>query len=145
MSKSREMTPYLPDNLEAGTLPVLPILSVGRGIDFINEVGMEELCYRSHTAASACRELLGNMKGVDIYPSFGNIVLFNVQNAPSVETEGLLGDMGIGVRGGFHCAPLMHSELLHTPDGAVRASFGAFNTVKDANMLKKCLEKIKKF
>lgn len=144
MSQSREMPPFLPERLEAGTLAVVPIISMGAGIDFVTSVGIDELRYRSHIAAAYCRELLGNIRGVDIYPSFNSIVLFNIQNAQSFELENHLDSCGIALRSGFHCAPLAHKYLNTPPHGALRASFGPFNTKKDALRLAECVKKFSK-
>ena len=144
MSKNRQMPPYLPERLEAGTLPCLPIITLGAGIDFINLVGLSEINYRTYTCAARCRELLKNIKGVNVYSSFGSIVLFNVQNIQSDEAASYLNDCGIALRSGLHCAPLAHEFLSTQPDGALRASFGAFNSPRDADKLAGCLQKIKK-
>ena len=145
MSQSREMPPYLPERIEAGTLATVPIISMGAGVDFVKSVGTDEIYYRAFTCAGYLRERLFEIKGLDIYPSFGSIVLFNVQNAQSDSVSQALDDCNIAVRSGFHCAPCIH-EYLNTGDyGAVRVSFGAFNSIRDCECLLKCVKKIKNF
>ncbi|MBE6688658.1 MAG: aminotransferase class V-fold PLP-dependent enzyme [Ruminococcaceae bacterium] len=137
MSQSREMPPYLPERLEAGTLATLPIVSMCAGAEFVDTVGTDELYYRSYTPAQYLREMLMNMRKVKVYPCYGSIVLFNVQNAQSFEVEKLFDDGNIAVRSGFHCAPLTHEHILTGENGAVRASFGAFNSPRDAECVVK--------
>lgn len=145
MSKSKTMPPFLPEKLEVGTIATVPVITMGAGIDYINAVGIEELNYRTMQCSRVATQALGNMKGVNIYSGFGSIVLFNVQNVQCDRVSELLNEEKIAVRSGIHCAPLTHELLKTGEDGAVRASFGAFNTPSDAERLIKCIEKIKKF
>lgn len=145
MSQSPEMPPYLPERLEAGTISTVPIITMGAGVDFVKSVGTQELYYHAFTCAGYLRELLMEIKDVNVYPSFGSIVLFNVQNAQSDRVSQELDDCNIAVRSGFHCAPCIHEYLNTGEYGAVRASFGAFNTPRDAEYLVKCIKKIKIF
>lgn len=145
MSKSRTMPPFLPEKLEVGTLATVPVITMRAGMDYINAVGIDELNYRTMRCARVAVQALGNMKGVNLYSGFSSIVLFNVQNAQCDRVAELLNGENIAVRSGIHCAPLAHELLKTGEDGAVRASFGAFNTVSDAEKLIKSVEKIKKF
>ena len=45
--------------------------------------------------------------------------------------DALARDYGIATRAGAHCAPLLHRALGTQDQGAVRFSFGYFNTVKE--------------
>lgn len=138
-SADADMPPDLPERIEAGTLPLAAILSMGAGIDYINQIGMEELCYRSSVCASAAREYLGNTAGITLYPTKGSIVLFNLEGKDSGETADLLDRCGIATRSGLHCAPLCHEMLGTLSVGAVRASFGPFNRRSDSAALCKSL------
>ena len=55
---------------------------------------------------------------------------------------GLFSDMGIALRSGLHCAPLAHRTLKTPPSGAVRVSFGWFNTHADVLRFYRTLRQI---
>ncbi len=67
-------------------------------------------------------------------PSAG-IVSFNLNKYDSTYTASKLNEHNIAVRGGIHCAPLMHRALGTERQGAVRVSFGAESTKKDMQAL----------
>ena len=53
---------------------------------------------------------------------------FTVKDMDCESVGVALGDMGIAVRCGFHCAPMAHQTVGTLETGTVRASFSAFNT-----------------
>ena len=55
----------------------------------------------------------------------------------------MLGDKGICTRGGFHCSALGHKSLGTVETGAVRASFGIFNSSSDIDRLISAVKEIK--
>ena len=64
----------------------------------------------------------------------GTDVTLNIGDMDSGEVSDILmEDFGIAVRSGAHCAPRMHEALGTTAQGAVRFSFGYFNTEADAD------------
>ena len=76
--------------------------------------------------------------GVTVYGAFDGrrapIVTLNIGDMDSGEVSDILmEDFGIAVRSGAHCAPRMHEALGTTAQGAVRFSFGYFNTEADAD------------
>ena len=71
------------------------------------------------------------MPNVTIYGEGATgITAFNIGDVPSDEVASQLGE-DIIVRAGYHCAPLAHKALGTQDRGAVRISFGYFNTVRD--------------
>ncbi|MBR1624160.1 MAG: aminotransferase class V-fold PLP-dependent enzyme, partial [Clostridia bacterium] len=73
------------------------------------------------------------------------IVLLNIKGKQSAETADELSQKGVFVRGGLHCAPLMHRWLGTIERGAVRFSFGRniglFKTLFAVRILKKIAQK----
>lgn len=132
-SLSPKMPELLPDRLEAGTLPLIAIAGLSKGIDFVNGFPRGELLKREKRLYSLMHDRLANIKGTTVYHgSPGGILLFSAEGIPSERLASLLDAHGICVRAGFHCSPLAHKKL-GTPagDGAVRVSLGAFNTERD--------------
>ena len=62
-------------------------------------------------------------------------MLFRHESIPSEVIAAELGKRNICVRGGYHCAALAHKALGTPKGGAVRASFGYFNSDKDIDKL----------
>ena len=71
------------------------------------------------------------------------IVTFNIDDMDSQDVASILDKDGIAVRGGIHCAPLVHKHLGTERQGAVRVSFGIDNTEKDLMKLLNSVEQIK--
>ena len=144
-SLSPEMPGELPDRFEAGTLPTPAVCGLVRGVEFVSDVGVASICEHE---SELTEYLLGAMLSdsrFEVYAPLkcGGIVLFNVKGKTSTETADELNGRGICTRAGFHCAPLAHKTLSTGNSGAVRVSFGVFNTRDDVRKLKDALYYIK--
>ena len=87
---------------------------------------------------------LKKLKFIEIYskPNFCNVISFNIKNQDSMVVANELNDMGICVRAGLHCAPLIHEKLGTLKQGAVRVSLDFYNAEKDIDLLIFALKKI---
>jgi cysteine desulfurase family protein len=148
-SKVPRQPKEMPELLEAGTLNVPGILSLGAGLDFINEVGLEKI--REHEIQLTKKFIKGLKKidGVELYDDIererGPVVSINIKGLDTGELAMLLDEeFNIMVRSGFHCAPLKHEEIGTVDQGSVRFSFGYFNTEEEIDYALKSLEKISK-
>lgn len=131
------MPDFLPDRLEAGTLPTPAVASLCEGIKYVKSIKTSTVRSIDNTLCSRLCERLSSLNGVTVYNGgrLGSTVLFNVGSLPSEDVARHLDKAGICVRGGFHCAPDTH-RLLGTADtGGVRASFSVFNTQNDVDRL----------
>lgn len=126
-----------PERYESGTLPTPSIASLCAGINEIERMGIERIHEHEVELWRYAFERLCRLGGVTIYEphSAGSVLLFNLDNAPPDSVSSLLGKLGICVRGGFHCSALGHKTLHTARGGAVRASFGIFNTKTDVDGL----------
>ena len=130
--QSRGMPDLLPERLEAGTLPVLPIASLSFGAEYLLARGVEEIAARERENKKALVEGLCVIPGVTVYEPEApdGPVLYNKRGVdPDEEARGLE-QAGICVRAGFHCAPLAHAYLGTGDRGAVRLSPGLFTTAR---------------
>ena len=122
----------LPDRYESGTLNLPGIVSISAGLQFIKAVGIENIRRRGQELARLFVEGLGSIKGASVYSSGGDaapVVAFNIGNVSSSEVAYMLDDeFDIYTRAGLHCAPYAHKTVGTLESGAVRASFGFFNT-----------------
>ena len=86
---------------------------------------------------------LVNLRGVRLYsrPNPFGIIAFSLDNMQSEEASYRLSEeYSICVRGGLHCAPLMHKALLS--DGLIRVSLSAFNNEYEVKSLLRAVEKL---
>ena len=138
-----EMPAYMPDRMEAGTLPSPAIVSLSRGIEFIQRQGIDSIRERERRLCEYIITALKNIDGMTVYNREpGSTLLFNCDGITPTDTSSMLDNYGICVRAGLHCAPLAHRTLGTFPTGAVRASFGAFNTRREADRFIDAVERI---
>ena len=146
-SRDTAMPDFLPERLEAGTLAVPAIGALSAGIDFVNTVGTQKIAQHERKLYQKLSGEFTAFNGkIRIYGDGeeGGILLFNALDIPSEELAEELNSFGICVRAGLHCAPTAHKKLKTPEDGAVRVSFGAFNTVWDVNYLLNAIDIILK-
>lgn len=131
--------PEYPTRLEAGTLNGHGIAGLSAAADFIDATGIDAI--RAHELGLARRfyEGVAAIPGVRVYGDFSTwdrcpIVSLNIGDVDSaLVCDALARDYGIATRAGAHCAPLMHRALGTQGQGAVRFSFGYFNTVEETD------------
>lgn len=144
MSISLQMPDFYPDALEAGTLSFPAILSLLEGVRYLT---VHDRQIRSRlTMLTACflkkLRLLENYECYSL-PNPCGIVAFKHNRLPSEHIADLLSNtFHIAVRGGLHCAPLMHEALGSLDGGLVRVSFSHFNSEPEGDELLRALEKI---
>jgi selenocysteine lyase/cysteine desulfurase len=127
-SYNLQMPTFYPDRLESGTLSYPAIISLGEGVLYLKS-HMYENKDRTLYLTKLMLNGLAEIDGVTIYsnPNPFGIVAFNLIGIQSETVAYKLSDeFSICVRGGLHCAPLMHKAL--ATDGIVRASLSAFNS-----------------
>lgn len=138
-SYDRRHPDFYPEHLEAGTLNGHGIAGLAAGVAFIEELGVDAI--HAHTLALSDRFEAGvrDVPGVKIYGGHADIdrtgiVALNIGDVDSGAVSDLLNaEYGICTRAGAHCAPLMHQALGTEGPGAVRFSFGYFNTEEEVD------------
>ena len=138
-SFDREHPSEMPAALEAGTLNGHGIAGLGAAARWLLEIGVEQIRAREQ---ALLRRFVDGVKEVEGVTLYGNpdldrrtgIQSLNIRDYDSARVaDGLYEDYGIAVRGGAHCAPLMHEALGTREQGAVRFSFSYFNTEAEAD------------
>ena len=130
------MSDILPERFEAGTVPTPAIAGLCEGIKAVRRAGVENIGNHEKALSKQLTEALLSVPGITVYAPkvYGANVLFNLDGIPSDDVGAALDRVGICVRSGYHCAPLAHTTL-NTPDGgAVRVSFGMYNTKKEVGI-----------
>ncbi|MDR1477004.1 MAG: aminotransferase class V-fold PLP-dependent enzyme, partial [Rickettsiales bacterium] len=130
-----------PEKFEAGTAPLAEAHGLGLALDFLSELGMERVERESLDIAMRAREMLSRIKGARFvsHPESRGIVSFHIDGVSPFDVGALLGEAGVCVRVGRHCAEPLHSAL--GLEGSIRASFGVYNDARDAEALVSALEK----
>jgi len=128
----------LPTRLEAGTLNGHGIAGLSAAIDWLGETGPETIHRHELGLMERFYEGVRAIPGVTVYGDFtadrAPIVTLNVGDMGSDEVADILSmDYDIAVRSGAHCAPRMHAALGTTEQGAVRFSFGWYNTAEEVD------------
>lgn len=138
------MPDFSPERYEAGTLPTPAIAGLYEGLRAVREVGVETIAEHERRLYRCARDFLGNQKGVVLYaPEYeGSTLLFNFDGISAERTGELLNDAGVFVRSGYHCTALGHKTLGTPEGGAVRISFGMYNTANEVDALGMTVRKI---
>ncbi len=143
-SESIHQPESMPEKFHSGTVNTPALAGLKKGIDFVLGEGAAAIGEHEHMLNTRFRDRLAQMDNVRIYGRGDTgITAFNVGDMPSEATASELGS-GYIVRAGYHCAPLAHKALGTDEIGAVRVSFGYFNTKKDADRIADAVYKIAK-
>ena len=124
----------LPDRFESGTQNAPAIAGLSAALSFLREVGSETIRKHEETLCKKFDEAIRQMPGVTLYGSSHKTAIsaINIQGLDAAVAAELLDERyGICVRSGLHCAPLAHQTLGTYETGAIRFSFGVFNTEQD--------------
>ena len=144
-SSSVLMPSFLPERLEAGTLPLPAIIGLSAGLDFVSAVGQSTLLRHEKQLYTLLSNELSDVRGITVHTkNSGSILLLSADGILSEDLARELDGYGICVRAGLHCAPLAHQKLNTPNDGAVRVSFGAFNTEREVKQLVYACQRIVK-
>ena len=133
LSAQQDMPDFLPDRLEAGTHNVPGIAGLLEGIRYVKSRGEETILRHEQTLTRQAAEGLSRLPGVQVFSahepeSQAGVLSFIIEDMDCEEVGERLGQLGIAVRAGLHCAPYAHETVGTLASGTVRASFSAFNT-----------------
>ncbi len=122
-----------PDRLESGTLNLPAISSLSEGVGYLNRYmdSFAEILY-GHTKLLI--QELAKRKKLTLFskPNEFGIVSFAAENYPSQElADDYSEQFDIAVRGGYHCAPLLHRALGTDENGLLRVSLSPHNSASE--------------
>ena len=133
-----------PEKLESGTLNLPAIASLKEGVFYVKK-NLNNFQYVLEGYVNKTIDALRNIKGVKVYskPNTAGIVSFSFNDIDSETASDIYNkEYDIAVRGGFHCAPLIHRFLGTDKNGLVRASFSPHNSLRELGSFIKATEKI---
>lgn len=138
----------LPWKFEGGTPIIAGAIGLGAAIDFLQEIGLDNILAHEHALAAYAMEKMSTVEGLTIYgPKEANkragVITFNLSDVHPHDVATVLDAEGIAVRAGHHCAqPLM--KWLNV-SATARASFYLYNTEEDIDRLVEGLVKTKEY
>ena len=136
-----------PYRLEAGTMNMLGISGLYRGVKWIEEKGIQNIHDQEMKLWKKLRDGLREIEGVTVYcattvENQNPVLSINVKGFEAMDVGTMLDvDYDIACRTGLQCAPLVHERIGTMPvDGTVRLSIGAFNTEEEIDT---CINAVK--
>lgn len=138
----------LPWKFEGGTPIIAGAIGLGAAIDFLEEVGLENIEAHEHKLAEYALHRMAEIEGITVFGpndpmNRAGLVTFNIEGVHPHDVATVLDAEGIAVRAGHHCAqPLM--KWLNV-SATARASFYLYNTTDDIDKLVKGLVKTKEY
>lgn len=134
----------LPNKFEAGTQNVEGVVGLGAAIDYINDLGYDEIQKVEDEVLNYAKQELSKLSFLELYltPNNNNhssVISFNIKGVHPHDVASILDAEGVCVRSGNHCAqPLMRYLGI---DSTCRASFYFYNTKEDVDKLVSALNK----
>ncbi|MED4345252.1 cysteine desulfurase [Heyndrickxia coagulans] len=139
----------LPWKFEGGTPIIAGAIGLGEAIDFLEEIGLDEITAHEQDLSAYCLGQLSELEGITVYgpesaDERAGLVTFNLENVHPHDAATILDAEGIAIRAGHHCAqPLLMKWLDVT--ATARASFYLYNTKEDIDKLVAGIVKAKEY
>ncbi len=137
----------LPAKFEAGTSNIAEAIGLGAAVDFVSGLGMDQIREHERDLCAYALERLGELPDITVMGPLdaerrGALVAFTMDIAHPHDIAEILGDAGVCVRAGHHCAqPLMKRFGVAA---TTRASFAVHNTRSDVDMLVDALGEVRR-
>lgn len=142
-----EKTTYadLPHKFEAGTPNIAGGIVLGVAIDYLNDVGFDNIQKQEKALLEYATEKLLEIDGLRIFGTSAaktSVVSFNIEGIHPYDIGTIIDKQGIAVRTGHHCAqPIMNYFKI---PGTIRASFAFYNTKEEIDLMINAVKKAQK-
>ena len=125
----------IPVRLEAGTPNIAGVIGLGVAIDYVNNIGIDNIKEYEHMLKRYLVSKLKQLDFIEIYNEFnpGSIVAFNIKNVFSQDTAVYLDKYNICVRAGNHCAKILNNVF--NVNNTCRISLSFYNTKEEIDKL----------
>jgi cysteine desulfurase/selenocysteine lyase len=129
-----------PARFEAGTGNIADAVGLGAALDYLDQVGLENVARHEHELLVYGTELLKQVRGLRLIgtaPEKAGVLSFVIDGHKNEDIGAALNKEGIAVRSGHHCAqPILRRFGV---EGTVRASLAFYNLAEDLEALAKVL------
>lgn len=136
----------LPWRFEGGTPIIAGAVGLGAAIDFLQDIGLDNIHHHEEKLAAYAMERLSEIDDMVIYGPKGKrpgLVTFNLGDVHPHDVATVLDAEGVAVRAGHHCCqPLMRWLKA---SATARASFYLYNTEQDIDRLTDALKRTKEY
>lgn len=133
----------LPAKFEAGTPPIAQAIALKAAIDYLTDVGMENILQHEQNLTQHAHQRLTEIEGLRILgpaPELkAGLVSFDIKGMNPRDIAGILDTQGVAVREGHHCAIPLHQRL--GISSSTRASFYLYNTLEEVDQFIEALKK----
>jgi cysteine desulfurase / selenocysteine lyase len=136
----------LPYKFEAGTMNIAQAVGLGAAVDYLDELGMENVLEHERRLGEYAYRRLSEMEGITAYgpeKDRTGLVSFSLPDVHPHDLSQLLDEEGVAIRSGHHCAqPLMRRLGVAA---TARASFYLYNTAEEVDALVEALVGAREF
>lgn len=148
VEKQKSTWTDLPWKFEAGTQNVAGAIGLGEAIDYLNEIGIDQVKAHEDELVEYLLPKLLQDQDLEVYgphdpKKHNGVISFNIKGLHPHDVATALDMEGISVRAGHHCAQPLMKELGVV--ATVRASFYLYNTKADADKLLQAIAETKEF
>lgn len=139
----------IPFRFETGTPQIAEVIGLGEAVDFITEIGYDNIHKHCEELYNYTIKKLEEIEGIVIYNKNPDvsIISFNIEGVHPHDAASVFDEAGICLRAGHHCAQLITKWLKCV--GTLRGSFYIYNDYKDADLfiekVKECVEFFNRF
>jgi cysteine desulfurase / selenocysteine lyase len=135
----------LPHKFEAGTPAIAEAIGFGAAVDYLSDLGMEQIERYERSLTGYAIEELSQISDLHILgPGIeekGGVVSFYIKDIHAHDVAQILDSRGIAVRAGHHCAQPLHTKF-NLP-ATSRASLYLYNTRQEVDQLVEGIQKVK--
>ena len=135
-----------PARFEAGTPAIVQAIGLGEALNFMMNLGMDNITAHEKELTKYATEKLSEIEGlvqIGTAKDKGGVFSFVLKNVHPQDMAFILDKEGVALRIGHHCAePLVHRMGY---ESVARATLGLYNTKEDIDRLVKAIEKAKTF
>jgi cysteine desulfurase/selenocysteine lyase len=132
-----------PQRFEAGTPAIAETIALGAAVDYVSQIGMNNIQAHEQDILSYAHQRLSAVDGLRLIGTAAGksgVVSFTMNSAHPHDISTIIDNDGVAIRAGHHCAqPLM--DFLDVPSTA-RASVGVYTTRQEFDVLATSLEKV---
>ena len=136
----------IPHKFEAGTMNIAQAIGLGAAVDYLDELGMENVREHERRLGEYAYRRLSEIEGIVLYgpeEDRTGLVSFSLPDVHPHDLSQILDEEGIAIRSGHHCCqPLMRRLGVAA---TARASFYLYNTEEEVDALVGAVTRAREF